>query len=83
MQHGSKAYHTADFIQSLLISHLAVSAHIIAFPNEARLVATSLLDVLVQAVVADIGLASLEEFSEDLAFANVKVVADMLLLPLQ
>ena len=78
-----EAYHTADFIKSFLIGHLAVSAHIIAFPDEAGLVAASLLDVLVQAVEADIGLASLEKLSKDLALANIKVVADMLLLPLQ
>lgn len=66
-----------------MIGHLAVSADIIALPDEAGLVASALLDVLVQAVIANVGLASFEVLSENLTFANIKVVIDVLLLPLQ
>lgn len=76
-------HHTANFIKSLLISHLAVSVHIVSFPDETRLIPTSLLDMSVQAVMADIGLTSFEELSEDLSFAHIKVVTDVLLIPLQ
>ena len=77
------SHHTANFIKSFLISHLAVSVHVISFPYEACLIPTPLFDMSVQAVVADIGLTPFEELSEDLAFAHIKVVADMLLIPLQ
>ena len=81
--HSLEAYHATDFIKRFLVGHLTVSVHIIALPDEACLVTTALLNVSVQAVVTDIGLASLEKLGKDLAFAHVKIVVDVLLLPLQ
>jgi hypothetical protein len=55
----------------------------IAFPDEAGVVSQALLDVAIEAVVAEISDRSLVPFHVDGAFREIEVVGDVILLPLQ
>lgn len=75
-------HHSAHFSKGFFVRHCAVSANVVALPDEAQLVTSPLLHMLVQAIVAYIGLASLEELCEDFASPHIKVVIDVFVIPL-
>ena len=80
---GGSAHQTADFLQHLLVGHDTGLASVIAFPQKAGLVTTALLDMPVEAVVSNVGFASLEPLDVNVSLVQIEVLLPVLIFPLQ
>ena len=77
--HGHSAAHS----ETIRKPRARARTGLVAFPDEAQLITEAALDIAVEAVVAQVRLATLEPRDVDGPFAHIEIVLHVLVHPLQ